>query len=198
MIEAELKADVRDPQHVAGMLGRWADEDSVIYRDTYYELPAAGPHARGLSPARGLRALGRELRLRTISGASTRHVLTYKEAPVDEESQSKPEYETEVADRTVVEHTLLGIGLLIDIAFEKHCRNYRFDRAGRDFLATLVQVPEIDDSTFIELETLVSDADEVQAALGAIKAVFAELGIDPATELNRSYYQDMVRAHRNG
>lgn len=178
---------MREPATVAGILRRWADEDSVIYRDTYYELPA-----------RGLHALGRELRLRTISGASTRHLLTYKEAPVDEESQSKPEYETEIADRSVVAHMFAGIGLVEDIAFEKHCRNYRFHRDGRDFLATLVQVPEIDDSTFIELETIVPASDDVPAALDAIKAVLVELAIDPATELNGRYYQDLVNEHRLG
>lgn len=196
MIEAELKCDVHDPDQVAGILREWADEDTVIYRDTYYEVPAGGLHARGLQRARGLHALGRELRLRTISGASTRHVLTYKEAPVDQESQSKPEFETEVADRSVVAHIFAGLGLVEDIAFEKHCRNYRFDRAGRDFLATLVQVPEIDNSTFIEIETMVPAADDVPAALDAINAVFVELGIDPVADRNSSYYQQMVSEHR--
>lgn len=186
MIEAELKADVHNPQHVASILRQWAAEDTVIYRDTYYELPG-----------RELDSSGRELRLRTISGATTRHVLTYKEPPVDTESQSKPEYETEIVDRSVLAHMFSGIGLVEDIAFEKHCRNYRFHRDGRDFLATLVQVPEIDDSTFIELETMVPASDDVPAALDAIKGVFIELGIDPATELNGRYYQDMVTEHRS-
>ncbi|MBO0880454.1 MAG: class IV adenylate cyclase [Mycobacterium sp.] len=185
MIEAELKADVRDPSRVAEQLRVWAAEERSIYRDAYYD-----------TPDRALGRGGRELRLRTVSSATTKHLLTYKEPAVDEESQSKPEYETEVADRNAVERTLLGLGLIVDIAFEKHCRNYRFRRDGRDFLGTLVQIPEIGDSTFLELEILVPTSAAVPAALAAIRNVFVRLDIDPDRDLNGRYYQEMVRTHR--
>lgn len=187
MIEAELKANVRDPGHVSRLLRQWADEDVCIYRDTYYETAD-----RTLDPA------GRELRLRTIDRRdNVRHVFTYKEPAVDRESQSKPEYETHVDDRVVIEHALRGVGFVIDIAFEKHCRNYEFHRNDRDFLATLVVVPEVNPkTTFIELETLVPTADDLPAALRAIRDVFESLGIDPHADLNGTYYQTMVRQHR--
>jgi adenylate cyclase, class 2 len=185
MIEAELKADVRDPSHVAVLLGGWASEEPSIYRDTYYD-----------TPERTLERDGRELRVRTVTASTTKHLLTYKEPAVDEQSQSKPEYESQIADRDVIEHTLLGLGLIVDIAFEKHCRNYRFQSDGRGFLATLVQVPEIDDSTFLELESLVPTSADVPAALSAIRNVFVQLGIDPDRDLNGRYYQEMVRTHR--
>lgn len=185
MIEAELKADVRDPSHVAAQLRVWATETPSIYRDTYYD-----------TPDRRLERDGRELRVRTVTGSTTSHLLTYKEPTVDEASQSKPEYESEIADRGVIDHTLLGLGLTVDIAFEKHCRNYRFQLDGRDFLATLVQVPEIDDSTFLEVESLVPSSADVPAALSAIRDVFVQLGIDPDRNLNGRYYQEMVRTHR--
>lgn len=185
MIEAELKADVHRPDEVSAILRRWADEDTCIYRDSYYELPGdVLGHNR------------KELRVRTIAGATTRHLLTYKEAPVDEESQSKPEYETQVVDRTVVEHMLHGIGLVPDISFEKHCRNYEFERGGRIFLATLAQVREIDHTVFIEVETMVPETQDVPAALGAIRGVLAELGIDPATDVNSQTYRELIREHR--
>jgi hypothetical protein len=38
------------------------------------------------------------------------------------------------------------------VSFEKHCTNYRFRVEGRDLLATVVTVPELD-GTFLELET---------------------------------------------
>jgi adenylate cyclase class 2 len=187
MIEAELKADVHHPEHVSELLSRWADAEVCVYRDTYYERPGEP-----------LEATGAELRLRTISGPGTKHLLTWKEGAVDEASQSKPEYETEVAERDVVDHLLLGLGLAHDIAFEKQCQNHRFHRLGRDFLATLVQVPEVGDATFIELETLVPEPEDVPPALDAIKSVFAELGIDPVEDLNGIYYQTLVRDHRAG
>jgi adenylate cyclase, class 2 len=91
---------------------------------------------------------------------------------------------------------MLGaLGLVIDIDFEKHCRNYRFEDLGREFLATLVQVPEIGDAAFLEVETLVAE-DDLPAALDAIRHVLADLGVDPVTDLNRRYYQDLVSERR--
>jgi adenylate cyclase class 2 len=94
VIEAELKAGVHDSSHVAAQLRLWASEEPSIYRDAYFE-----------TPDRTLGRDGRELRVRTVTASTTRHLLTYKDPAVDEASQSKPEYETEISDRAAVQHT---------------------------------------------------------------------------------------------
>src|SRR5262249_8291740 len=82
VIEAELKARVRDPGALRERLRQWADEEISIYRDTYYDLPG-----------RPLAAEGRELRVRVVeTGGMRRTLLTYKEPAVDAESGSKPEH----------------------------------------------------------------------------------------------------------
>ncbi|WP_280671883.1 MULTISPECIES: CYTH domain-containing protein [unclassified Kitasatospora] len=59
-----------------------------VYQDTYYDLPVGA-----------LTSADRELRIRTVHGATdTRTVLTYKGARVDEASGSKPEHETRVEE----------------------------------------------------------------------------------------------------
>ena len=45
-------------------------------------------------------------------------------------------------------------------------RNYRFTRDGRDLLATLVHVPELD-GTFLEIETVVAETRDIDSALTA-------------------------------
>jgi len=93
VIEAELKARLRDPSAVRDRLGARAPVERAIHRDTYYDEP----HGR-------LEREGRELRLRTVETPDhVLHLLTYKEASVDEASGSKPEYETCVAMPSVVE-----------------------------------------------------------------------------------------------
>jgi adenylate cyclase class 2 len=184
VIEAELKADVHDPDHVAEQLRKRGAEQVCVYRDTYYERPGDR-----------LDATDAELRVRSIDdGQLVRHVLTFKTAAVHD-SGSKPEYETAVANRPAIEQILTGLGFVPDLAFEKHCRNYRFRQDGRDYLATLVTVPEVGDATFIELETMVERDMDVPAAIGAIKGVFAELGIGEQ-DLNGRFYQEMVLEHR--
>ncbi|MFJ4779197.1 class IV adenylate cyclase [Streptomyces sp. NPDC088762] len=183
MIEAELKARVHAPQETL----RWLDERAAgraeVYQDTYYDTVDGTLEARD-----------EELRVRTVHGPDeTRTVLTYKGARVDEESGSKPEHETRVDDAEAVHATLRGLGYVPAVAFEKRCRNYAFQAQGRQMLATLVRVPELD-GTFLELETQVEEKD-VLAALDDIRTVLAELGIGP-DDLTSELYTASVKARR--
>ncbi|WP_155058893.1 class IV adenylate cyclase [Streptomyces blattellae] len=183
MIEAELKARVHAPEAVMRQLDDRAVVRIEVYRDTYYDRPDGS-----------LEKAGEELRVRTVHGADgTRTVLTYKGAAVDAESGSKPEHETSVEDADQAHAILRGLGHVELIAFEKRCRNYDFTAHGRQMLATLVRVPEID-GTFLEVETLVDEAD-VPAALDDIRAVLAELGIG-SEDLTRETYTGAVAARR--
>jgi adenylate cyclase class 2 len=183
VIEAELKARVREPESLLARLRRLADEERSTYRDTYYDRPG-----------RDLTADGRELRVRVIeTGEMRRTVLTYKEPAVDADSGSKPEHETKVADAAVLDAVFLALGLEHLVAFEKHCANYRFTAQGRDMLATVVTVPEID-GTFVELETMADEAD-VDAALADVLAVLRDLGIND-DDLTTEQYTDAVMQAR--
>ncbi|MEU2033541.1 class IV adenylate cyclase [Nocardia amamiensis] len=183
MIEAELKARVRDVASVRTALSSRGGGHPSTYQDTYYDLTD-----------RRLSAEGRELRLRTITtDDGRRSLLTYKEATVDVVSGSKPEYETEVADSMVVDVVLHGLGLTELVSFEKHCINYRFTSAGRELLATLVTVPELD-GTFIELETSAQES-ELTEALGVVRDTLHQLGITD-DDLTTEQYTDAVLATR--
>jgi adenylate cyclase class 2 len=183
LIEAELKARVHAPEAVMRLLDERATARVEVYRDTYYDRPDGS-----------LERADEELRVRTVHGAdSTRTVLTYKGAAVDEGSGSKPEHETVVEDADATHAILRGLGHLELIAFEKRCRNYEFEAHGRRMLATLVRVPEID-GTFLEVETLVEESD-LAKALDDIRAVLTTLGISP-DDLTRETYTGAVAAQR--
>jgi adenylate cyclase, class 2 len=182
LIEAELKARVRDPAALRDALRRLASEEISVYRDTYYDRPG-----------RELTTQGRELRVRVMETSGVRRaVLTYKEPPADAASGSKPEHETKVADAAVVDEILCALGLEHLVAFEKHCANYRFTARGRDMLATMVTVPEID-GTFVELETLADEAG-LAAALGDVRTVLGELGIGEDDLTTEQYTDAVMRA----
>ncbi|WP_405860009.1 class IV adenylate cyclase [Streptomyces sp. NBC_01515] len=183
MIEAELKARVLSPDTVTRQLDERATARVEVYRDTYYDRPDGS-----------LEKADQELRVRTVRGAeTTRTVLTFKEAAVDEGSGSKPEYETSIEDADAAHAILRGLGHVEVIEFEKHCRNYEFEAFGRRMLATLVRVPEID-GTFLEVEALVDEGD-VTVALDDIRAVLVELGIE-LKELTRETYTGAVATRR--
>jgi adenylate cyclase class 2 len=184
MIEAELKAVVRDPEAVMSRLeDAYGPGRPEVYQDTYYDTSAG--------------ALGdgdRELRIRTVHAADdTRTVLTYKGARVDDASGSKPEAETRVEDAEAAHEIVRGLGYVPVIRFEKRCRNYTLHAEGRSMLATLVRVPELGE-TFIELETQAAE-DDVEPALAAVRAVLGGLGIEES-DLTTELYTDAVAAAR--
>jgi adenylate cyclase, class 2 len=182
VIEAELKARVGAPEALSAALGRLAPGEPSTYRDTYYDMPDGS-----------LSGSGRELRVRVIeAGATRRAILTYKESAADTASQSKPEHETVVASAGVVDVILSALGLVHLVAFEKRCVNYRFATRGRDMLATMVTVPEID-GTFIELETMADEGD-LRAALGDVHDVLGELGIADDDLTTDTYTGAVMRA----
>jgi len=184
MIEAELKAGVRDADRLDGQLRRFATPEPSVYQDTYYDWPGGE-----------LRRAGRELRLRTVQSSSQKHSLvTYKEPAVDLASGSKAEHETDVTDAGAIDAVLCGLGLEHYVVFEKRCTNYRFSAHGRAMLATVVIVPELD-GTFIELETMTDPADTA-AALADIRAVLSDLGIAD-DDLTTEQYTDAVLRQRH-
>jgi adenylate cyclase class 2 len=179
-VEAELTAVVREPEHVRAKLAERAEAEHCVYADTYYDRP---DHSMDRD--------GYELRVRTITtGNDRRVVLTYKEPPVDEQSRSKPEHETTVADPVVMGTIFDGLGLVELISLEKHCDNYRFIADSRDMLATVVTIPELNGQTFIELETM-AERDDLKAALASVRAVLDDLGVTEDDAVTASY-TDMV------
>ncbi|WP_323182421.1 MULTISPECIES: hypothetical protein [unclassified Streptomyces] len=64
---------------------------------------------------------------------------------------------------------------------------------GRELLATVVQVPEID-GTFVEVETM-TDPDGLTHALADVRAFLAGLDVGEG-DLTRELYTDAVRARR--
>jgi adenylate cyclase class 2 len=183
MIEAELKARLRDPDAVRAALESRAPGEPATYRDAYYDTPGGD-----------LEHDGRELRVRTIeTPGAVRHLLTYKGAPVDEGSGSKPEYETAVESADMVTAIVEQLGYVPLIRLTKECLNFRLSVAGRDFLATIVRVPELDD-TFIEIETQATEP-EVTEALAAVRSLLDDLGV-PEGDLTDELYTDAVRGAR--
>lgn len=181
MVEAELKARVRNPEQARQLLRQRAPEEAATYADTYYD-----------DPDQQLHRTGRELRLRTITTArGACHLLTFKEAAVDAASQSKPEHETEVAEPEPVAAMLHGLGLAVWVRLTKHVLNYRFSVDGREVLASLVTVPELDGS-FLEVETM-TEPDDLDAGLALVRRMLAELGIDQGDVTTERYDESVLR-----
>jgi adenylate cyclase, class 2 len=185
-IEVELKVRVPDRDSVVGWLAGQATGELSTYRDTYYGWPDGALERDGR----------KELRIRVIDHAGeSLGLVTFKAPMLD--STSTPEYETTVADAESMDAILRGLGLAHVIAYEKHCINYRFQHEGHAITATVVEVPELPDDTFLEVEALVSDGENTGDALAAIRSVLSQLGLSD-DDREDQFYIDMVRRQRAG
>jgi adenylate cyclase class 2 len=186
LIEVELKAKVSDVDHVRAELERLAPGVDETYHDTYYDLPDETLTVRD-----------QELRVRTVTNdAGSRSLLTFKTAPVEAASGSRPEHETQMTDPAVADIVLKAVGAVELISFRKLCRNHRFEAEGRELLATLVEVPEIE-GTYLEVETL-APTDDVEAGLGTIRTVLATLGIGEVDLTTETYTGAVAAARQRG
>jgi adenylate cyclase class 2 len=183
MIEAELKARLRYPGEVRSRLERLAEGEPATYWDVYHDR-----HDHTLDH------LGCELRVREVETATGRKVrLTYKD-PSEHASGSKPEWEVGVDDAGTASLILARLGYPPALSFTKRCTNFRFTHSGRDVLATVVEVPELD-GTFLEVETL-CEPEDLDTALEVVRQVLTELGVG-GDELTDELYTDAVKAARD-
>jgi adenylate cyclase class 2 len=185
-VEAELKARLRNPDQVRQRLAERAPAEHSVYADRYFDFPD-----------RRLTLGGYEVRLRTVTqdGGDARSLLTFKEPAVDAASDSKPEYETSIDDPNAVVPLFNVLGLVELIAFEKSCTNFKLAAYGRSLVATIVEMPDLDGETFVEVETLAAD-DEVTSALSVVRRVLAELGVTEE-ELTTETYTEAVATRRS-
>lgn len=185
-IETELKVRVRDPDRVRELLRQRAVQENSVYSDVYFD-----------TPDRVLTHGGRELRVREVhTDDVTQSLLTYKDAPVHTASGSKPETETTIGDADALRAVLTALGFEVLISFEKHCANYRFTTTGRPLLASLVSVPELEE-TFLEIETIVNTDAEVDPALETIRQVLGTLGIHRNDETIEAYTEAVAARRSN-
>lgn len=171
MFEAEIK-------FVAGPGFRLPEGTGavVLVKDVYYDAPDGR-----------LAASGRELRLRREGG---RTVLTAKAPPFDAATASKPEHETAVADAKAAAALFDALGYKPVLAYAKRCRRTRLRAGGLDVEVTAVTV-DFDPRLFVEIEHLAATREQALAALPAIRALAAGLGL---TEECATAYTDLARA----
>ncbi|KHK02197.1 CYTH domain-containing protein [Desulfovibrio sp. TomC] len=171
MFEAEIKY-VAGP----GFTPPGARLPEAVYRDVYYDAPDGA-----------LAASGRELRLRRMGETA---LLTAKAPPFDAATASKEEFEAAVADPKATAALLAALGYVERISLTKHCRRFQDAVAGLALDITVVTV-DFDPRTFVEIEHLASTETEAKAALSAIRAYAAGLGL---TRECRDAYTDLALA----
>ncbi|ELY69533.1 class IV adenylate cyclase [Natrinema versiforme] len=173
MYEVEVKV----PADLAVVRDRLAaleaiSEGAVVQVDTYYD-----------APHREFAETDEALRIRSErpedGDAETR--VTYKGPLVDDESKTREEVETSVADREKTDAILTNLGFEPAATVRKE--RERFSLAG--YTVTLDSVDDVGE--YVEVETEVEDESELEAAREGAYDILERLELDPDDQLRTSY-----------
>jgi adenylate cyclase class 2 len=175
MYEVEVKVRADHDAVERALRERGADSlGAVVQEDTYYDAP----HRDFAETDEAFRI--RRERDGDASGEPTAKV-TYKGPLLEDESKSREEFETGVADgetmAAIAEH--LGFEPAATVRKERA----RFELDG--FTVTLDSVDGLGE--FVEVETETDDDDAIATAREGARDVLADLGLDPDEQIRTSY-----------
>jgi adenylate cyclase class 2 len=142
---------------------------TVHQRDTYYD-----------APDRDFAATDEALRVRHERGEESRTLLTYKGPLVDDESKTRVEHETAVADADELASILDGLGCAAAATVEKDRECYALE----GYTVALDSVAGLGE--FVEVEREVA-AEAVERTRAGARALLTDLGLDPSTQVRTSY-----------
>lgn len=182
MYEVELKAIIKDKQKILDNLHSlgYHQSENVIYEDVYFDSDGTFKQSE------------QELRIRKKQySARTETVLTYKEAPFDKKTKSKPEYEVILSDFEEAIAIFLKLGYEIVVRFEKRCTIFLIPYKDIMLELALVQITGLD-QYFIEIESLVSEPTKTASTLSLLYEFLANLEIQK-NQLTAEYYTDIVK-----
>ena len=187
MYEVELTAIVRNKAEVLQKLEQFAAQPAqeVIYDDLYFDKKNE------------LKKQQCELRLRKKTFSQSGEIscwLTFKEAPFDQKTRSKPEFETEITDFDSAQAIFYGLGYNLDIRYAKNCLFYNVNYKDIDLEISLVELPELSE-TFIEIETQSENLENTAPFFKVLYAFLEELNMKQK-DLTTLQYQDLVRNAR--
>ena len=168
-VEVKVPADLERVERALAGLGA-EQAGAVVQVDTYYDAP----HRDFAETDEALRT-----RAETRDGETTTK-LTYKGPLVDDESKTREEFETVVADATATANIFERMGFAPAATVHKDRRFYRYD----GYTVTLDDVEDVGEFVEVEAET---DEDGVDRARKGAYEVLRALGLDPDDQVRTSY-----------
>ena len=156
---------------------------TVVQEDTYYD-----------APHRSFPETDEALRIRRESTPETDEAesrITYKGPLLDDESKSREEVETGVADGEKIDAVLTNLGFDAAATVRKERERFALDAAAlegdaeRAYAITLDTVDDVGE--FVEVETDVEREADLESAREGAYAVLERLGLDPDDQIRTSY-----------
>jgi adenylate cyclase class 2 len=171
MYEVEVKVPADLDAVERALVDRGAESvGAVVQVDTYYD-----------APHRDFAATDEALRVRAESrDGETTTKLTYKGPLVDEESKTREEFETAVADGEATADIFERLGFDPAATVRKERHAYRYEGS----TVTLDAVEDVGEFVEVEVET---DEDGVESARAGAYGVLEALGLDPDDQVRTSY-----------
>lgn len=170
-VEVKVPADLAVVRDRLGALEA-TPEGAVVQVDTYYDAP----HREFAETDEALR-----IRSERPEDAAEETRVTYKGPLVDDESKTREEVETGVADREKMGAILTKLGFEPAATVRKERERFSLD----GYTVTLDSVEDVGE--YVEVETEVEDESSLEAARDGAYDVLERLELDPDDQLRTSY-----------
>ncbi|WP_049923385.1 class IV adenylate cyclase [Halopiger djelfimassiliensis] len=155
---------------------------TVVQIDTYYD-----------APHRSFPETDEALRIRTErpddGPEETR--ITYKGPLVDDESKTREEVETAVADGEKLDAVLTNLGFEAAATVRKERERFALET---DDVYTITLDTVDDVGEYVEVETEVDRDGDLEAARDGAYEILTDLGLDPADQIRTSYLGLLLEA----
>ncbi|RQG99985.1 class IV adenylate cyclase [Natrarchaeobius oligotrophus] len=187
MYEVEVKVPAeREP--VRSRLEELGSErrGTVVQRDTYYDAP----HRSFAETDEALRVRSE----RPTDGDETVR-LTYKGPLVDDESKTRAEVETGVADGRKMATILSNLGFEAVATVRKERDRFRLANAASgpgEYTVTLDAVDDVGE--FVEVEAEIESERELDSARDGAYDVLERIGLDPDDQIRTSYLELLLES----
>lgn len=193
MLEAEIKAVLKDTK---GSVGKTAEKLGFVRGETLRETDV---YFNGAD--RNFMETDEALRLRSCrneGSGQTEARITYKGPKMDDISNSRREYETEIGDLTVMDHLLASLGYRKVFTVEKVREEWKLSARG-DLPEVTLCLDEVTGlGAFLELETLAEAETAREAAVAELLRILDDLGIPRENLTKKSYLEMLMSAKKKG
>ncbi|MEH6406167.1 MAG: class IV adenylate cyclase [Leeuwenhoekiella sp.] len=184
MFEVELKALVHNKTETIKRLESLSGNslDKVRYDDIYFDKED------------NLKKADKELRIREKTNLVTQEKvckLTFKDAPFDQKSKSKPEFETEITDFNTGIAIFQKLGYVISTQYTKNCLLCDLIYKHQKIEIAVVEISMLKD-TFIEVEIQTENQQETAKLFIILYSFLEEIGISK-DEVTNEYYVDAIK-----
>ena len=190
MIEVEIKAKIKDPEHIRKLIekNKGVYRLSLIHDDTYYNMPKGLRDFKQTDEALRIRKSVEFKKDNKANNSTTNYFITYKGKKVDNTTKTREEIEIQISEIEGMKNLLTNLGFREVFTVVKERDLYEFIFHDKKIEALIDYVPILEQH-FIEVELITESLDNVEQNKEILFNFLNSLEIMREESIRKSYLE---------